>query len=191
MGYARALVDAQRYAEATQQLQIVTAEKPDYPEAWLVQGTLQLQDNQDAAAEASLKRYIELAQAQRSGEERSRGLAQAYLSLSRIAEKRKDYAAGRAPGWTRSRIRRTWWPRRHRRASILARQGKMDEARKLLRALPDRTADDAAHEAAGRSAAAARRTSSTRRPTTCWPRPRPSRPSTPTWSTTRPCWPRR
>ena len=31
-------------------------------------------------------------QAQRSGEERSRGLAQAYLSLSRIAEKRKDYA---------------------------------------------------------------------------------------------------
>ena len=92
MGYARALIDAQRYAEATQQLQIVTAEKPDYPEAWLVQGTLQLQDNKDAAAEASLKRYVDLAQAQRSGEERSRGLAQAYLSLSRIAEKRKDYA---------------------------------------------------------------------------------------------------
>src|SRR6185436_9966948 len=79
MGYARALLDAQRYAEASQQLQVVTAEKPDYPEAWLVQGTLQLQDNHDAAAEASLKRYIELAQAQRSGDERSRGLAQAYM----------------------------------------------------------------------------------------------------------------
>ena len=48
-----------------------------------------------------------------------------------------------APGWTRSRIRRIWWPRRHRRASILARQGKMDEARKLLRALPDRAPADA------------------------------------------------
>ena len=92
MGYARALLDAQRYAEATQQLQAVTAEKPDFPEAWLVQGTLQLQDNHDAAAEVSLKRYIELAQAQRTGEERGRGLAQAYMSLSKIAEKRKDYA---------------------------------------------------------------------------------------------------
>jgi predicted Zn-dependent protease len=91
MGYARALLDAQRYSEATKQLQVVTAEKPDYPEAWLVQGTLQLQDNQDAAAEASLKRYLELAQGQRTGEERNRGLAQAYLSLARLAEKRKDY----------------------------------------------------------------------------------------------------
>ncbi len=142
MGYARALLDAQRYAEATQQLQIVTAEKPDYPEAWLVQGTLQLQDNKDAAAEASLKRYIELAQAQRSGEERSRGLAQAYLSLSRIAEKRKDYAL--AGAWLdKIENPQDLVAAQHRRASILARQGKMDEARKLLRALPDRAPTDA------------------------------------------------
>ncbi|NPC57662.1 tetratricopeptide repeat protein [Caenimonas soli] len=142
MGYARALLDAQRYAEATKQLQVVTAEKPDYPEAWLVQGTLQLQDNQDAAAETSLKRFLELAQAQRSGEERSRGLAQAYLSLSRIAEKRKDYAL--AGAWLdKIENPQDLVAAQHRRASILARQGKMDEARKLLRSLPDRAPTDA------------------------------------------------
>jgi predicted Zn-dependent protease len=142
MGYARALLDAQRYAEAARQLQVVTAEKPDYPEAWLVQGTLQLQDNQDTAAEASLKRYLQLAQAQRSGEERSRGLAQAYLSLSRLAEKRKDYAL--AGAWLdKIENPQDLVAAQHRRASILARQGKMEEARKLLRSLPDRAPADA------------------------------------------------
>jgi predicted Zn-dependent protease len=142
MGYARALLDAQRYSEAAQQLKVVTAEKPDYPEAWLVQGTLQLQDNQDAAAEASLKRYLELAQAQRSGEERSRGTAQAYLSLSRIAEKRKDYAL--AGAWLdKIENPQDLVAAQHRRASILARQGKLDDARKLLRSLPDRAPGDA------------------------------------------------
>lgn len=142
MAYARALLDAQRYKEAARQLQVVTAEKPDYPEAWLVQGTLQLQDNQDAAAEASLKRYVELAQAQRSGEERSRGLAQGYLSLSRIAEKRKDFAL--AGAWLdKIENSQDLVAAQQRRASILARQGKLDEARKLLRALPARSPEDA------------------------------------------------
>jgi tetratricopeptide (TPR) repeat protein len=142
MGYARGLLDAQRYSEASKQLQVVTAEKPDYPEAWLVQGSLQLQDNQDAAAEASLKRYIELANAQRSGEERSRGLAQAYLSLSRIAEKRKDFAL--AGAWLdRIENPQDLVSAQNRRASILARQGKMDQARKLLRSLPERTPEEA------------------------------------------------
>jgi tetratricopeptide (TPR) repeat protein len=142
MGYARALLDAQRYGEATQQVKMVTAERPDYPEAWLVQGTLQLQDNQDAAAEASLKRYIELAQAQRAGEEKNRGLAQAYLALSRIAEKRKDFAM--AGAWLdRIDNQQDLVAAQQRRASILARQGKLEEGRKLLRALPERNPGDA------------------------------------------------
>ncbi|MEO7391452.1 MAG: tetratricopeptide repeat protein [Ramlibacter sp.] len=142
MGYARALLDTQRYAEAAQQLQVVTAEKPDYPEAWLVQGTLQVQDGQEAAAEKSLKRYIELVQDQRSGEERARGLAQAYLSLSRIAEKRKDFAL--ASAWLdKIENPQDLIAAQNRRASILARQGKLEEARKLLRSLPERTPEDA------------------------------------------------
>jgi tetratricopeptide (TPR) repeat protein len=141
MAYARALLDAQRYSDAARQLQVVTVEKPEYPEAWLVQGTLQLQDNQDAAAEASLKRYVELAQAQGSADERSRGLAQAYLSLSRIAEKRKDYAL--AGAWLdKIENSQDLVAAQNRRASILARQGKLDEARKLLRSLPERSPED-------------------------------------------------
>jgi tetratricopeptide (TPR) repeat protein len=142
MGYARALLDAQRYAEATQQLKVITAERPTFAEAWLVQGTLQVQDNQLDAAEASLKRYVELAQAQPAGEERSRGMAQAYLSLSQIAEKRKDYAAANA--WLdRIENSQDLVAAQNRRALLLARQGKIEEARKLLRAIPERGPGDA------------------------------------------------
>jgi tetratricopeptide (TPR) repeat protein len=142
MAYARALLDAQRYAEAQQQLQRVTADKPELPEAWLAQGTLQAQDNQLAAAEASLKKYLELVQQQRSAEERSRGTAQAYLSLAQIAEKRKDYA--QAGAWLdKIENSQDLVAAQNRRASLLARQGKLDEARKLLRALPERNSDDA------------------------------------------------
>jgi tetratricopeptide (TPR) repeat protein len=142
MGYARALLDAQRYAEARQQLQTVTAEKPDLPEAWLALGTLQMQDNQLAPAEASLKRYVALAQSQRGAEERNRGMAQAYLVLSQIAEKRRDYAG--ATAWLdKIDNAQDLVVAQSRRASILAGQGRMDEARKLIRALPERNPTDA------------------------------------------------
>ncbi|MGZ5272302.1 MAG: tetratricopeptide repeat protein, partial [Ramlibacter sp.] len=142
MGYARALLDAQRYAEARQQLQQVTADKPDLAEGWLALGTLQMQDNQLAPAEASLKRYVELAQAQRAPEERSRGMAQAYLVLSQIAEKRRDYAGANA--WLdKIENAQDLVVAQSRRASILAAQGRMDEARKLIRSLPERNPTDA------------------------------------------------
>ena len=143
MAYARELLEAQRYKEAAQQLEFVTREKPDYPEAWLVQGTLQLQDNRDDAAEASIKRYLELAQAQgKPPEDRSRGMAQAYLSLSRIAERRKDLA--QAAAWLdRIENPQDLVAAQQRRASIMARQGKLEEARKLLRSLPERNPAEA------------------------------------------------
>ena len=141
MGYARALLDTQRYAEAGQQVVRITQERPQFAEAWLVQGTLQAQDNQLTAGETSLKRYVELAQEQINSEERQRGLTQAYLALSQIAEKRKDYPL--AEIW----IAKIDSPQalvsaQNRRASILAKQGKMDEARKLLRDLPERSEAD-------------------------------------------------
>lgn len=142
MAYARALLDLQRYAEAAQQLKVVTAQRPDFAEAWLVQGTLQVQDNQLAAAETSLKRYVELALARPGSDERSRGLAQAYLSLAQLAERRRDFAGAEA--WLdRIENSQDLVSAQNRRASILARQGKVDEARKLLRALPERNAADA------------------------------------------------
>lgn len=144
MDYARALLDAQRYAESAGQIQIITSEKPDYAEAWLIQGTLELQDNKPNAAEKSLKRYVELALAKRSAPapaDHGRGLVQAYLSLAQIAEQRKDFAE--AESWlNRITSAEDMVRAQSRRAGILARQGKLDEARKLLRSLPERTLAD-------------------------------------------------
>ncbi len=141
MGYARALLDVQRLAEAGQQIQLATREKADFAEAWLLQGTLQVQDNQLGVADTSLKRYIELANAQERSDERERGLTQAYLLLSQIAEKRKDFAL--AESWL-SKIDSSiaLVSTQNRRASILAKQGKLAEARQLIRALPERNDAD-------------------------------------------------
>ncbi len=142
MGYARALLEAQRYPEALAQLQKITAEQPEFAEAWLVQGTLLAQDNQLQPAESALKRYLELSNAQRGSEDRGRAQAQAYLSLAQIAEKRGDLAM--AGAWLdRIDNAQDLVSAQTRRASILARQGKLEEGRQLIRALPERAPTDA------------------------------------------------
>ncbi|HYW58528.1 MAG TPA: tetratricopeptide repeat protein [Polaromonas sp.] len=142
MGYARALIDAQRYPEASVQLQQVTRAKPSYPDGWLVLGTLQLQDNQLAQAQASLSRYVELAQQAPDQDQASRGLSQAYLALAQLAEKRKDFAT--AEVWLgKISNSQELIQAQTRRASILAKQGKMAEARQLIRQLPERTPEEA------------------------------------------------
>lgn len=145
MDYARALLDTQRYAESAEQLQHVTAEKPDYSPAWLVRGSLELQDNKPAVAEKSLMRYIELATAAKAAPDAvdgSRGLTQAYLLLAQITEQRKDYA--QAEQWLAKIDNADDMVRaQSRRASILARQGRLDEARKLLKSLPERNPEEA------------------------------------------------
>lgn len=145
LAYTRALLDAQRYAEASSQIQIVTKEKPEYAEAWLIRGTLELQDNRLDQAERSLKQFLDLMQSRRGNgapEESNRALAQAYLSLAQIAEQRKDYKL--AESWlakisSPEDLVRT----QSRRAGILARQGKINEARELIRNLPERSPADA------------------------------------------------
>jgi tetratricopeptide (TPR) repeat protein len=65
----------------------------------------------------------------------------AWLMLAQAAEQRGDYAA--AEGW----LKRIDDPRRAlevqtRRASMLARQGKVNEARQMIRQAPERTTED-------------------------------------------------
>lgn len=142
MAYARELIDDQRYAEATAQLQVVTRDKPSHPEAWLVLGSLQLQDNKLDVAQTSLLRYVELAQPAETAEQTSRGLSQAYLSLAQLAEKRQDYAG--AETWLGKIFNsQDLVQAQTRRASLLAKQGKLAEARQLIRQLPERKPEDA------------------------------------------------
>ncbi|CAN7257418.1 tetratricopeptide repeat protein [Acidovorax sp. LjRoot129] len=141
MAYARVLLGLQRYPDASRQLESATKEKPDLVEAWLVLATLHLQNNQLPAAENDLKRFIELMSASQDAEVRQRGLTQAYLLYAQIAEKKQDFPAAEA--WLK-RIDNVdeIFSAQSRRASLLARQGKVDQARALLRNLPGTSVDD-------------------------------------------------
>lgn len=139
MAYARVLLDGLRAAEANQQLVLLTKEKPDFAEAWLVLGTLQAQGNDLVPAEASLQRFLVLAQTLPASDERNRALSQAYLALAQVAEKRKDYPAAEA--WLgKIQNAEDLFGAQNRRASLLAKQGKLTQARALIRALPERNA---------------------------------------------------
>ncbi|WPB56565.1 tetratricopeptide repeat protein [Xylophilus sp. GOD-11R] len=152
LAYARTLVDAQRSTDAKREIQTVTTESPQYAEGWLVRGSQEAQDGQLADAEKSVGTFLELLPASVGASSSpaaspaaaalARSRDQAYLIMAQAAEKRGDAAAANA--W----LDRISSPQavasvQLRRASLLASQGKLDEARALLRALPERTPADA------------------------------------------------
>jgi tetratricopeptide (TPR) repeat protein len=145
MEYARALLQAQRYADAATQLQVITSEIPGYAEAWLLRGVLELQDGKPVDAEKSLQRYVALALAKRTdathSETKDRGLTQAYLSLAQIAEQKKDFA--QADAWLQ-RIDSAEDPlnAQLRRAALLARQGKLEDALNMIHSQPEKSPAD-------------------------------------------------
>jgi predicted Zn-dependent protease len=141
MAYARVLTEGRRYTEATAELASLTSARPDMPDPWLLLGSLQSQARQDSAAETSLKRYIELSNGQRDADERKRGETQAYLMLAQLAERRKDFTG--AERWlTKIDSTDDMVSAQSRRAGLLARQGKLAQAREIIRALPEGTPED-------------------------------------------------
>jgi len=141
LAYARVLLDLQRLRDARVQLERLTTRQPDLAEPWLLLGSLQVQDKALPAARASLDTYMRLARA--AGDERSaRGLTQAYLLMADISERERDFPAANA--WL-DRIENPddVMAAQMRRASLLARQGRMADARALLRQQPERRPEDA------------------------------------------------
>ena len=135
LAYARLLLEWQRYTEARQQLGFVTAEKPDLPQAWMAQAALQFQDNDLDDAEASLQRYSALVEPAGNAATSRASMTPAYLLHAQIAEKRGNYAA--AEQWLGLiENEQDLYSAQTRRASLLARQGKLTEARALIRAIP-------------------------------------------------------
>ena len=141
LAYARILLDLQRNSEARAQLEALTTRQPDQAEPWLLLASLQTQDNVLPAATASLQKYMALAR-QSSDERIARGLTQAYLLMAQIAEKQNDLPAANA--WL-DRIENAddVMAAQVRRASLLARQGQMPQARALLRGQAERRPEDA------------------------------------------------
>jgi tetratricopeptide (TPR) repeat protein len=141
VSYARLLLDLQRLRDARVQLERLTTRTPEHPEPWLLLGSLQVQDRAHDAATLSLQTYIGLVRDSTDPRAR-RGLTQAYLLMAEIAEKQQDFVAANA--WLdRIDNPEDMLAAQMRRASVLARQGRLDEARQLLRSLPERRPDDA------------------------------------------------
>lgn len=136
--WARSLMESMRYAEAQRVLEQVTQVNPQAAEAWLLLGTLRVQSQLPREGEAALQQYLRLAEGAGANSDLVRGLPQAYLGLAQAAEQRRDFTA--VEQW----LSRVGGPDnatavQSRRASALARQGRMVEARALLQALPGRT----------------------------------------------------
>ena len=138
MAYVRKLLEAQRYPEAMDRVQALNRQIPTLAEAWLVRGSLALQDKNLAQAKLALQTYVQLRQAEPQASTRTadRGLSQAYLMLADVAEQeqRSDeaerYLALVDNPQEALRVQ-------SRRAAILARSGQMDAARALIRAVPE------------------------------------------------------
>lgn len=143
MGYARALVDQGRVDEAQRQLDTLITRTPDNPDAWLVRGALNADQRRDDAAESDLKHYLALldANSQASNANVAEGRDQARLMLATLAERRGDYAAADKLLASVESPERALGAQT-RRAQLLARQGKLEEGRALIRSVPERTPDD-------------------------------------------------
>ena len=147
LAYARTLVDLQRNAEAVREVQTITVENPRFADAWLVRGSQEAQDGRYGDAEQSVKTYLDLLPAEpianpAAAQAVTRGRDQAYLVMSQAAQKRGDAQASKA--WLdRISSPQALASAQLRRASLLAGEGKIDEARALLQTLPERDAGDA------------------------------------------------
>jgi hypothetical protein len=134
--YARVLVENRRYGDASTQLQ-----DRDHVAARPGRAVAAARQPADAGqagcrGRSSLKRFIELSGSQGKGagagvaadaDDRKRGVAQAYLRWRRSRRSARTSPPPSA-GWTASRTRRTWWPRRAAAPPSWPRQGKLDEA---------------------------------------------------------------
>ena len=153
--YVRALLGAQRYGDATVQLDTLTRAAPQMAQAWLTLGALHLQLREPAQAIAALEKYVALVQAgdpatlgiAPTGDDdapasKEDALARGWLLLSQAADLQGDFKAAEA--W----LGKIDDPQRAlevqvRRASLLAREGKVAQARELIRRIPEREPGDA------------------------------------------------
>lgn len=157
MMYSRVLAASQRYGDAVAQLEAVTRNQPQVAPPWLTLGALYLELRQPKQAAVALERYVQVLQA---GDSKTaadphatledddglttpeRGLTQAWLLLAQAAEQQNDFKGAEA--W----LKKVDNPQRalevlSRRASLMARQGKMREARELIRRSPEKGEEDA------------------------------------------------
>ncbi|OYU45756.1 MAG: hypothetical protein CFE44_05825 [Burkholderiales bacterium PBB4] len=139
MGYIRYLIGKQRTVDAYGQVIETNVQSPDFPDAWLLRGSLEIQNKKNAEAQVSLDTYVGLRIAGRGTSDigdMDRPLVTAYVLLAQLAE--QNGAFDQALGYLgKIQSRQELVRIAARQADLLARQGKMDDALKLLRTLPE------------------------------------------------------
>jgi len=156
--YVRTLAASQRLTDAQAQATALTQSEPTLAAPWLTLGALELELKHPKEATVALETYVRLVEggaavgasqgaADDDGDDdvpatAGAALTQAWLLLAQAAEQQRDFAA--AERW----LARIDNPQRAlevqtRRASLLAKQGKMAEARQLIRRVPEQTVADA------------------------------------------------
>ena len=159
--YVRSLLGSQHYADATAQLETLTQRAPQMPQAWLTLGALHLQLREPAPATVALQKYIDVVQAGEPAADsvtnaaaaatlgdddapasKEEALTRGWLLLSQAADLQGDFKGAEA--W----LAKIDNPQRAlevqtRRASLLAREGKVAQARELIRRVPEREPGDA------------------------------------------------
>lgn len=144
MSYIKALLSVQREEDAKTQLQTIRSNAPDYADAWLIDGALALQAGQLKPAELQLQHYLDLVDVipkDKQLPETKRGRSQAFFSLAQIALQRKNLQ--QAVVWLeridnpddvlRAQIRK---------AALIAQQGRIDEAIRLIQGQTTRSEAD-------------------------------------------------
>jgi tetratricopeptide (TPR) repeat protein len=139
LGWVRVLIESQRLPEALAQLQVSTAQSPDFAPGWLLLGGLYAETGQPAQARTAWLQFLKLAEPLNPAP--LRDLDQAYLGLSQLALKQKDEA--QAEAWL-AKVRDAANVSRVQvqRANVLARKGQMTEARRLIASVPAQTEEE-------------------------------------------------
>ena len=135
LAYARVLLGQKRNADAKAQLKALTKASPEFPEGWAILSSLQLQDNELDAAQASIAQFEVLVPKVPEGVGRNAAQAQLYLLQADLAEKQKRYQDADAY-LQKIPDAANLLSVQARRADLLARQGKIGQAQELIRAVP-------------------------------------------------------
>jgi tetratricopeptide (TPR) repeat protein len=143
--YGRTLVKAQRPADAAREFRLLTEATPDNPAVWLALGAIELELKHLPAAETALREGLKRLDTPAAGSDaeikaRAEGRQSAWLMLSQAAEQRGDFKAAEA---ALQKVDGGGIEVKFRRASLLARQGKVAEGRKLLQPAADASDADA------------------------------------------------
>ena len=141
LAYTRLLLRTDRFQDASAELAALTQAQPDAPEPWLMLGALTQQNGKLADAEGHFKRYLSLSN-KLPFDQKRRGDLQAHLSLAQISEVQNKFDDAQA--WLDQIEEDNDTLRvQLRRASLLARQGKLNEARNLIQSASESDPADA------------------------------------------------